>query len=143
MSGVNPRVRFQDRDPSDRGTCPSDRSASVTGGSSSRPLMTVGRIRAWIRAHSAGCLDMNNVSSPLDIPVERKVYFVLTCKRGFVTTARPIRREEGPVAAVDPVCGMTIEESDAVGTSEYEGTTYYFCSKDCKEEFDSAPEDYA
>lgn len=67
----------------------------------------------------------------------------LTCKRGLVTTARPIRREESPVAAVDPVCGMTIEESDAVGTSEYEGKTYYFCSKDCKEEFDSAPEDYA
>lgn len=47
------------------------------------------------------------------------------------------------MAAVDPVCGMTIEESDAVGTSEYEGKTYYFCSKDCQEEFDSAPEDYA
>ncbi len=43
----------------------------------------------------------------------------------------------------DPVCGMTIEQSDAVGTSEYQGTTYYFCSQDCKEEFDSAPEDYA
>ncbi len=47
------------------------------------------------------------------------------------------------MAVKDPVCGMTIEEDHAVGTSEYNGTTYYFCSKDCKEEFDENPEDYA
>ena len=51
--------------------------------------------------------------------------------------------KETMVAAKDPVCGMTIEETDAVGTSEYEGKTYYFCSMDCKEEFDSDPSDYA
>lgn len=44
--------------------------------------------------------------------------------------------------AKDPICGMMIEEGDAVATSDHEGTTYYFCSMDCKEEFDSAPEDY-
>jgi len=42
----------------------------------------------------------------------------------------------------DPVCGMTIEEKDAVGTSEYKGTTYYFCAKPCKEKFDKEPEKY-
>ena len=46
------------------------------------------------------------------------------------------------MAAKDPICGMTIEESDAVATSDHDGTTYYFCSMDCKQEFDSAPEDY-
>lgn len=40
----------------------------------------------------------------------------------------------------DPVCGMTIEEKDAVGTSEYKGATYYFCAKPCKEKFDKGPE---
>ena len=40
----------------------------------------------------------------------------------------------------DPVCKMTIEEKDAVGTSTYKGTTYYFCSAVCKEEFDKNPE---
>lgn len=45
--------------------------------------------------------------------------------------------------AKDPVCGMTIEEKDAVGTSEYQGRRYYFCSKDCKTEFDENPGDYA
>ncbi|MGE3841053.1 MAG: YHS domain-containing protein [Vicinamibacterales bacterium] len=44
--------------------------------------------------------------------------------------------------AKDPVCGMTIEESDAVGTSHYKDKRYYFCSHDCKKEFDENPEDY-
>jgi len=27
---------------------------------------------------------------------------------------------------LDPVCGMTIEEKDAVGTHQHDGVTYYF-----------------
>jgi Cu+-exporting ATPase len=42
----------------------------------------------------------------------------------------------------DPVCKMTIEDKDAVGTSLYKGTTYYFCSEVCKEDFDKNPESY-
>lgn len=41
---------------------------------------------------------------------------------------------------VDPVCGMTIEEKDVFGTSSYKGTTYFFCSDKCKEDFDKNPE---
>src|SRR4030043_1118798 len=40
----------------------------------------------------------------------------------------------------DPVCKMTIEEKDAVGTSVYKGTTYYFCPAVCKKEFDKNSE---
>ena len=47
------------------------------------------------------------------------------------------------MAATDPVCGMTVEEADAAATAEYEGQTYYFCSNDCKEEFEGNPTDYA
>ncbi|MBI4848284.1 MAG: heavy metal translocating P-type ATPase [Nitrospirae bacterium] len=43
----------------------------------------------------------------------------------------------------DPVCNMTIEDKDAVGTSSYKGLTYYFCSPACKEEFDKKPEAFA
>lgn len=43
---------------------------------------------------------------------------------------------------IDPVCKMTIEDKDAVGTSTYKGTTYYFCSQPCKEDFDKDPESY-
>ena len=42
---------------------------------------------------------------------------------------------------IDPVCNMTIEDKDAVATSTtYKGTTYYFCSKHCKGDFDKNPE---
>ena len=43
----------------------------------------------------------------------------------------------------DPVCSMKIEQEDAVGSAEHEGTTYYFCSEDCKEEFEADPSGYA
>ena len=46
------------------------------------------------------------------------------------------------MAAKDPVCGMTVEESDAAATSEYDGRTYYFCSRGCKEQFDADPAAY-
>jgi Cu+-exporting ATPase len=42
----------------------------------------------------------------------------------------------------DPVCKMTIEDKDAVATSEYKGIKYYFCSKPCKEDFDKDPESF-
>jgi len=39
----------------------------------------------------------------------------------------------------DPVCGMEIDAMDAAATSDYEGTTYYFCAIACKERFDAEP----
>jgi YHS domain-containing protein len=44
--------------------------------------------------------------------------------------------------AKDPVCGMTVDEQSAAGTSEYQGQTYYFCSNGCKAAFDKEPEKY-
>ena len=44
--------------------------------------------------------------------------------------------------AKDPVCGMEIEETDAVGTAEHGGRTYDFCSNDCLEEFQADPTAY-
>jgi YHS domain-containing protein len=43
------------------------------------------------------------------------------------------------MSAIDPVCGMSVEESEAAATSEYQGKTYYFCSVGCKVEFDQDP----
>ena len=43
----------------------------------------------------------------------------------------------------DPVCGMQVDPAKAVGTSEYRGTTYYFCSKGCKTKLDANPGQYA
>jgi YHS domain-containing protein len=43
---------------------------------------------------------------------------------------------------IDPVCGMEVERSTAVGASHYDGTRYYFCSEACKLSFDGNPEEY-
>lgn len=42
----------------------------------------------------------------------------------------------------DPVCDMTFDESDAAATTEYGGTTYYFCAVGCRERFEEDPERY-
>lgn len=44
--------------------------------------------------------------------------------------------------AIDPVCGMEVDESSAQWTSEYEGETYYFCAPGCKRSFDNDPQKY-
>ena len=41
--------------------------------------------------------------------------------------------------AKDPICEMKVDEKTAKRTSEYEGKTYYFCSKECKSIFDKNP----
>ncbi len=46
---------------------------------------------------------------------------------------------------IDPVCGMDVYPATAKPaglTSEYEGKTHFFCSKECREEFDKAPQKY-
>jgi Cu+-exporting ATPase len=43
----------------------------------------------------------------------------------------------------DPVCGMTIDSATAAGSTQYQGTTYYFCSTACKTKFDASPERFA
>jgi Cu+-exporting ATPase len=57
------------------------------------------------------------------------------------TTSTP---SEAPVEAevIDPVCGMSIAPSDAVGHVEYRGHTYYFCNESCLERFSAAPESF-
>lgn len=47
------------------------------------------------------------------------------------------------MAQVDPVCGMEVDEVDAEATSEYQGQKFYFCSTECKQQFDRSPEQFA
>jgi Cu+-exporting ATPase len=44
------------------------------------------------------------------------------------------------MAAIDPVCKMTVEEDKAAATAEYKGKTYYFCNVNCKKDFEEDPE---
>ena len=49
---------------------------------------------------------------------------------------------ETTTTAIDPVCGMTVDPGTARRTSEYQGTTFYFCSPSCKKAFDADPTSY-
>ena len=42
----------------------------------------------------------------------------------------------------DPVCGKEIEASSAAASIIHEGKTFYFCSQDCKKEFEKDPAKY-
>ncbi|MCG2785778.1 MAG: cadmium-translocating P-type ATPase [Anaerolineae bacterium] len=42
----------------------------------------------------------------------------------------------------DPICGMEIDPKTAFATREHMGKTFYFCSKNCAEQFDAAPHSY-
>jgi YHS domain-containing protein len=44
--------------------------------------------------------------------------------------------------AIDPVCGMDVNESNPPAKTNYEGKTYYFCSEECKQDFEEDPEDF-
>ncbi len=47
----------------------------------------------------------------------------------------------GP-AAIDPVCGMTVQPATAAGSYEYQGKTYYFCATSCLTKFRTDPIHY-
>ncbi len=64
-------------------------------------------------------------------------------------TEPPVEGTEGPkdlvwVAperAVDPVCGEAVRPAKAK-SSIYKGEVYYFCTRDCREIFEAAPQQY-
>lgn len=46
-------------------------------------------------------------------------------------------------AAIDPICGMTVEIASARHVAEHGGRTWYFCCGGCRERFLTEPEKYA
>ena len=44
--------------------------------------------------------------------------------------------------AVDPVCGMTVDEQSAAASIVHAGKTWYFCSARCQHEFEADPAKY-
>jgi len=45
--------------------------------------------------------------------------------------------------AKDPICNMEVDEETAEFKSQYGSQTYYFCSEECKDQFERRPEQYA
>lgn len=46
-----------------------------------------------------------------------------------------------PETDVDPVCGQTLATADARPTV-HDGMVYYFCSRQCRDTFEAAPQRY-
>lgn len=44
--------------------------------------------------------------------------------------------------AQDPVCRMRVDKNKAKYFSENKGEKYYFCSENCKNQFEANPKDY-
>jgi xanthine dehydrogenase accessory factor len=45
-----------------------------------------------------------------------------------------------PVAAVDPICGMTVVVVEDTPSVEHDGETVYFCCEGCKSKFEAQHE---
>jgi YHS domain-containing protein len=48
----------------------------------------------------------------------------------------------GGIMTTDPVCGMQIDETTTDFQTLFAGKRYFFCSEDCRKEFESEPNDY-
>ena len=69
--------------------------------------------------------------------------FLIDSESRMQTAARPPAISAAANSTVkDPSCGMEIDPAKAAGKSEFNGKTYYFCSKSCKETFDKDPKKY-
>lgn len=55
---------------------------------------------------------------------------------------QPAPAVQGTAAAIDPVCGMTVQPATAAGSYEFQGKTYYFCSTSCLTKFRTDPIHY-
>ncbi len=55
--------------------------------------------------------------------------------------ARPQLRWIPPSQDVDPVCGKTVTP-DGAKSSVHAGNVHYFCSRECREIFEAAPDTY-
>jgi YHS domain-containing protein len=65
--------------------------------------------------------------------IEEGVIEVTGVRYAFDTPEGGIHMEK------DVVCGMQVDPAKAAGSSQYNGKTYYFCSKGCKGKFDANP----
>ena len=44
--------------------------------------------------------------------------------------------------SVDPVCGMSVDQSNTGITSEHNGQTFHFCADACRQAFEADPQKY-
>jgi YHS domain-containing protein/ssDNA-binding Zn-finger/Zn-ribbon topoisomerase 1 len=75
--------------------------------------------------------------------MNRSKLFSLLVILAFVFVAAAIAQNPTDETVTCPVSGKVIKKSEAKGSAEYQGKTYYFCCEGCKKEFLKDPEKYA
>jgi RND family efflux transporter MFP subunit len=69
--------------------------------------------------------------------------FLIDSESRMQAAAQPALKAATDDAVRDATCGMEVDPAKAAEKSAYNGKTYYFCSRSCKEMFDKAPKKYA
>ena len=61
----------------------------------------------------------------------------------LIAAKKPGRNSQaGGIMTTDPVCGMKVDEKSSQFQTQFAGRTYSFCSENCKQEFDAAPDEF-
>jgi YHS domain-containing protein len=104
------------------------------------------RLACTLAAMSAQLLSIRSRFLPVATAAVLLLFlFVTACQKaehaaGQAETAAATEVAPGKVA--DPVCGMEVDPATAPARATYAGKTYYFCTKEEKEQFDKDPGKY-
>jgi xanthine dehydrogenase accessory factor len=110
-------------------------------------------MRSWLvgQAPEAALLRVKNPAG-LDLGAKRPEEIALSILAEIVREHRkavPLPpteeveiRDQSPVEARDPVCGMTVHTVSAVHRADHEGRVYFFCCSGCRERFLSMPKHF-
>ena len=133
-----------------------DTEASYIGLVASEKRATV--IYQYLRDHGVSPASLQRVTCPAGLelgaltPPEIALSIMAQIAQLRRQKEQQAQRETGAAAppatmadaqAIDPVCGMTVQVSQARYTSVYGDRTFYFCCVGCKEHFDGDTERYA
>ena len=75
--------------------------------------------------------------------LNRSKLFSLLVILAFLFVTAGIAQQQSDETVTCPISGKVIKKSEAKGSAEYQGKTYYFCCEGCKKEFLKDPEKYA
>ena len=96
----------------------------------------------YAREHGYTDEQINRIKCPAGLPLGAATMPEIALS--VMAEITQLRRDEpvleAPVAAaaIDPICGMTVDPQTAKYTSVFDGRTIYFCCLRCKETFDRA-----
>jgi xanthine dehydrogenase accessory factor len=112
-----------------------------------------GKILDYLRERGATAERLSRVQAPagLDIRASSPEEIAVSILAEIIQVNRtkaaaPNAKAELPVLeheAKDPICGMLVEVSAAKYKSEFNGSSFYFCCRGCKQTFDKQPDKYA